>query len=651
VTRYAHKLTAPQIAAILGETQAQSSGGGYGRSRGNDPFRYWGEETLPFAQYDDYSLLYQAQEYTGVPAGEYHSFQDGGEGGAPRFLPPPDRFGQGQGYHARASMLREDMEPGPDLVQVTEAYWVSWKQLFCIVWQQDDGQIVQDIVTDDLVHDFLKEKGIKKLTRSLDAYRHITDPSYRTGDLRSRRSETPDALNTYITAWVPEVRYGVKACTSATGLREDVYLYGDPVEIQVRGDSNLFDVKLPVSGIVGHSLAEKLYPYQAAYNLVMNQMYNLLEKEIGVFFLFDVNFIPSEFKTAGTELKNFMLNVMDVAKSIGLLATDMSKSNLAQQGGGNYFNQFQRVDLSNTQMIASRIQVADWLYSKALSTIGLTPQALGAPVNYQTSTGVKEGLNSSMVQLQPWFDAFELFKQRDWHIHLAVAQHCQREEKDISVFYTQSDLSSAFLRVADEDLSLRHFSILATAGSRQRRELESFKNFLLQNNTMGLDELGLARIWTSDSMTKLLEAARNSREYREETAQRQNGQQLEIQRRNQVFEEAVDRREHAQQMDIEHTRGQYRIEAERIQALGRAADKHADTQWHDWVNESADRAFAQSENDKKRVLEQEKIEQKIRVQDDKKDHDEKELNFRRQELEERRKERESRERIAAMNKN
>ena len=55
-------------------------------------------------------------------------------------------------------------------------------------------------------------------------------------------------------------------------LTEPLYLYCRPCEHQIKGDSE-FDRWLPVAGYIGKSSAKKIEPYQAKYNLCMNQIY------------------------------------------------------------------------------------------------------------------------------------------------------------------------------------------------------------------------------------------------------------------------------------------------------------------------------------------------------------------------------------------
>src|SRR5690606_20693371 len=111
--------------------------------------------------------------------------------------------------------------------------------------------------------------------------------------------EKSDEVNVIAYTFIPEIWKGHKIGAGGGILSEDIYFGVEPLEYQIKGDSNIFDVKLPVSGIITNSTARKLRPYQMGYNLCMNQIFNLLEKEIGMFFLMDIHFLPSEFKNMG----------------------------------------------------------------------------------------------------------------------------------------------------------------------------------------------------------------------------------------------------------------------------------------------------------------------------------------------------------------
>lgn len=74
-------------------------------------------------------------------------------------------------------------------------------------------------------------------------------------------------------------------------------------------------------------MANRIQPYQIFYNFSINQINNILEKEIGKFFLGDINLVPSEYKDLGEDVADIWANLLDVAKSVGALTLDTSSQN------------------------------------------------------------------------------------------------------------------------------------------------------------------------------------------------------------------------------------------------------------------------------------------------------------------------------------
>ena len=120
-------------------------------------------------------------------------------------------------------------------------------------------------------------------------------------------------VNTYFIDYIPQVRYGVKI-TGGNLAEEALYLDGEPIEHQIKGDSNLYDFCLPVAGYVDTPLAIKIQPYQVLYNYCINQIVNILENEIGTFFLADVNLIPSQYKGMSEDVAGVFAELMEAAK-------------------------------------------------------------------------------------------------------------------------------------------------------------------------------------------------------------------------------------------------------------------------------------------------------------------------------------------------
>src|SRR5699024_3708119 len=123
--------------------------------------------------------------------------------------------------------------------------------------------------------------------------------------------------------------------------------------------------QLPVTGLIGNSVALKLRPYQQMVNICMNQTWNILEKEIGIFFLMDINYLPSEYmEDSSTE--DALWHVKELAKDVGFLPVDMSRQNLQ---GQQPFNSFQRQDLTFGSQVEYRMALAEKYKSLALEQI------------------------------------------------------------------------------------------------------------------------------------------------------------------------------------------------------------------------------------------------------------------------------------------
>src|SRR5690606_4131340 len=126
---------------------------------------------------------------------------------------------------------------------------------------------------------------------------------------------------------------------------------------QIKGDSNIYDVKLPVSGIISSNfIANKIRPYQIAYNICLNQIMNMMEKELGLFFLFDINLLPTEYKVYG-DTDQALMKLQDFIKDTGIAPIDTNKQNTQQNM--SQANTFMYQDLSYTNHISARMQWAE----------------------------------------------------------------------------------------------------------------------------------------------------------------------------------------------------------------------------------------------------------------------------------------------------
>jgi hypothetical protein len=590
IKRYAHLLKPEEIKKInknygtVGNAGYDSTVHNWKQEMNNGMFGQ--VQTIPFHNYYNYDLGLQIQNSLDIPMGEVLVDTPDGQQRIPSWLSPMQNQNH-LGYRYSA-LQREDIIVRKDLLQVTEAYWRSWKRMWFLNYETEQGYTDTAIVTDDILPEFIKENGIKKIsTKTLK-------------DIQKNLE-----VNTMYEFWAPEIWKGTKINSGNSFLTDNLYLGVEPLEYQIRGESNIFDVKIPVAGIIANSVAQKLRPYQIGYNICLNQIFNLLEKEIGMFFLFDINFLPSEYKDYGT-IEESLEKLRDHAKDIGLVPLDTTKQNM---GGANQsMNTFMVQDVSFDKQIRSRMELSEYYLRKALEQIGITPQRLGQPTVYETATGVKQGTEASYMQTADIFNNMSVARRKAMELHLAVAQYCQKEYLDVDFVFSTSDGDKNFMHLSDPDFPLRRIGVLPINDPKKRRELETMKQALLNMNTLGNDLLDYAELFSADTMTELVAIGRKGRteKQKEIEAQRQHEQEIaDKQIQADAAEKDKQRTWDADQNQKDREAG---IMREEIQAQGRAADKKADQASFQNISKQTDMALKEMKTNSDIQLSQDKLE-------------------------------------------
>lgn len=630
VKEYGHKIAADKQKELLGGNTSWKNFSSEGVASGtigeaiNSNFLK--TETVPFKGYHDYNFMLGLQDELDVPMGIETAFnKDGTQTVRERWLP---RAANGQvGIHnSLAALLRSDFIHRKDLCQVTEVYFRSYDLWGYLTYENEMGRVVTEEVTEDILPEFLKEHNIKS---SFKQSLHDIIDNFE--------------VNTIKWQYKPVCYYGVKIQNA--NLQEPIYIDTTPMPYQIKGESD-FDVLLPVSGQVGESLVGRILPFQAGYNLCLNQVGSLIEKELGMILLMSTDLIPSEYEGWG-DAEDALMQMRNAAKSVGLMPFSPS---IDSQKNMTNMNPAQVINISHAQEIQTRVQLADIYQRKAYELIGINP-ILNQATKYETAEGVRLSNETNVAQISGVHESFSEFNKGALELHLAVAQYCQANKKDQSVFYTKDDASIAYLKMFDPDLPLRRLGLIATYDSKKRKEIETYKTYLMQTNTIGADTLELARLIGSDSWSELVEIASIERENRQ--AQQQQAQQAQQQGAAQMAEqqEALaqknwDRTEISKQRDRESD-----IERERIQALGRSADMKTDPNSMIDINKQADLSLKNMELNQRTQTEANNFklnEQKVMNQ---KDLAYKTLELKAREIEEKAKARQSAEYIAGINKN
>lgn len=596
VNKFGHLIKETDMRTIL--NAFEYSGGQNNQFEGKTPEQIMEKnftadsDLIPHEDYFDRQSAVELQSAVGMPLGEETYINSEGEEQTKDAWIPNYEF-QNTGLFNISKLLRRDIDVREDTIRVVQAYWRSWDKIGLMYRLNENGIPSLDWVTDELDQNFLKEFDITKVrNKSLQEFINEYDA---------------DTLEPNSIVWTqaPRVWKGVKLCGTNSILKKDLYIGAEPMDMQIKGgESNIYDVKLPVTGIITNSEAKKIRPYQIEYNYQMNLMHSLTEKEIGIFWLFDISLLPSEFEGMG-DARDILLNVTDMARDIGLVPLDMSKQNMRNRVG-QQFNSMMAQDISFVPQIQQKMQLAEYYKGLALEQIGVTRQDMSTPSEYATAEGIKIGQQNSFSQIEHIFEKMDNARLKDIEIGLAVTQHCQTSDKDIDLAFTSSDEEIALVRevFSDENFKLRNFGLLPVADSKRKKELEQFKQYLLSTNAIQNDLSDIAQVITSDSFAKVNEILKKSQRERLEQEQLQRKHQENLVRTEQEGEAQIKQSEQEYQMTKQDKELENRLQVAHIQAMARVKDRNEEDGDSEEVNRVANQHIndqAKIENESKKI--------------------------------------------------
>jgi hypothetical protein len=321
--------------------------------------------------------------------------------------------------------------------------------------------------------------------------------------------------------WINEWWRGIK-------IGADIYINIEPLEyIQTP----------PIVGIVNtarntqsKSFLDLIKPYQILYNICMNQLWEILEKEIGVVFLGDLKVVPK--KDSQDPIEMMLWN----AKNRGALFIDTSIENT---GGAVQFNQMSRVDLSRSTEIQTRIQLAQLIRSEAYELIGVSRQRLGSTTPSETATAANNSLQQSFAQTETWFAWHDVVLQRTYQTILDIAQYFELQKPTSTLNYLNSELENVFLQVSKNEL-LHELFVFVSSYAEDKVTLDQLKQLAqpaMQNGAELIEMLDLFTASSERSLRKTLTDVQKRKEAMQQ--QQQQLKQQELDQQQQQFQQKM----------------------------------------------------------------------------------------------------------------
>jgi len=427
------------------------------------------------------------------------------------------------------------------LLRCTTVYWKSQRKVGHLILVTDEGEVQMEIVDEN--------------------YKTTIKPIY---DTRLNKNKTKDNLifGEHIDwIWINEVWGGVKIgpnIPSFWGMNNPggftpMYIGVEkkkigPLKFQFKGDNTLYGCKLPVEGAVfsdrntkSTALIDLMKPFQIGYNIVNNQIADILVDELGTIIMLDQNTLPRH--SLGEDWGKGNLSKAYVAmKNFGMLPLDTSITNTENALN---FNHFQKLDLSQTERLMSRVNLANHFKQQAYEVIGVNAQRMGQQLSQMTATGVEQAQSASYAQTEVFFiQHCDYLMPRVHQMRTDLAQYYNSTNPSARLTYVTSADEKVNFEINGTDLLMRDLNIFCSTTANHRAILEQLKQMAMNNNTTGASVYDLGKIVQSDSIAELNTVLKDSENKlkQQKEQEMQSQQQMQEQKIKADAEEAQLRR-------------------------------------------------------------------------------------------------------------
>ena len=281
-----------------------------------------------------------------------------------------------------------------------------------------------------------------------------------------------------------------------------------------------------VKNTEARSLVDLMKPFQTIYNVCMNQLYKLLEKEVGKVQLMSLRHIPIP-KDADAQDALDMWEME--ARERGVVFVDDSPENLKAPSS---FNQFTSLDLTRTQEIQSRYTLAQQMKIECWELIGMSKQRMGSIAASETATGTNTAMQQSYSQTEPLFVAHEYVTGQLYQAIIDASQYIESSKPQSTLSYITSEGESAFVQVNGNELKLRDLKVFPTnrpEDTQMFNELRQLSQALIQNGGSLYDVIELYSTKSMREMKKTFKDLRDQQLQQQQQAQQLQQQQLEQQ--------------------------------------------------------------------------------------------------------------------------
>lgn len=276
------------------------------------------------------------------------------------------------------------------------------------------------------------------------------------------------------------------------------------------------------------SLVDLMKPFQVLYNICMNQLYKLLEKEIGNVASVNIRRVPR--LKDGDDQDALDIWEME-ARERGIIFDDDSPENTKAPVTNT--SVARNIDLTRTSEIQARYNLAVQLKNECWELIGITRQRLGSIQASETATATNTAVSQSYAQTEPLFVAHEYVLGQLYQAIIDAAQYIESAKPLSTISYITSEGEASFIQVNGNDLKLRDLKVFPTnrpEDTQMFNELRQLSQAVIQNGGTLYDVIELYSTKSMRQMKKTFKDLRDRQQQMQDQQMQMQQQQIEQQR-------------------------------------------------------------------------------------------------------------------------
>jgi hypothetical protein len=293
------------------------------------------------------------------------------------------------------------------------------------------------------------------------------------------------------------------------------------------------------------SVTDMMKPFQVTYNVCMNQMFELLKKEIGNVGVVNIRRIPRVKDGDGQD----DIDVWEMeAKDRGIIFDDDSPENTKAPVSNQ--SVARNIDLTRSSEIQTRYNLAIQLKNECWELIGMSKQRLGSVSASESATGTNAAIAQSYTQTEPLYVAHEYVLGQLYQACIDASLYIASSKPETTLSYITSTGQSAFIQVNGNDLKFRDIKLFMTnrpEDTKMFNELKSLSQAVIQNGGSLYDVIEL---YTTDSVREMKKVFRDLRDKTDSLQQQASQQKQAEMEQNKAIADAQIQQAYQEQQEI-----------------------------------------------------------------------------------------------------